>query len=199
MSRVGPEAARTLDLFAEKFGKLRRSTVWKAVETNSIRFSLKAQRGEPVELDVEGPSEEAVDAFVLTLRFFLQNNERISIGNMARLIQELPIDQEVKDRVAAGRKRINAFLDQPCGIKVDGDHPSNREVLYTFLYGGLAHANPDKRPLFLKWASQGIVFGVMQQIFYRCLVEILKYLAFLDANLREAFAPSDATHEGTNR
>lgn len=185
------EAVRTLDLFAEKFAKLQRSSVWKAIETGRFRFSLKAERGKPVEVTVEGPSEEAVDAFALTLRFFLQNNERISIANMATLLSDLPIDQEIKERLATGRQRINEFLDQPCGIKVDGDHPSNWKVLDTFLYGGLAHANPKKRPLFLKWASQGIVFGMMQQVFYSCLIELLRYLAFVDANLREAFPRSE--------
>jgi len=133
-----------------------------------------------VRLSAIGPSEEAVDAFVLTLRFFLQNNESISIRNLAELLQRLPLDSEVHDRVVEMRTAFNSALDRPCGIKIDADHPSNREVLEIFVYGGLAHANPRKRAVFEDWSKQPIIMGMMTQVFFSNLVRVLHFLVFLD-------------------
>lgn len=186
LETLDPDLEAALHLFAEKFSKLRRSSVWHAIEQGEVRFSLRARQGEPVQLEAQGPSEEAVDAFVLTLRFFLQDNESISIRKMADVVEQLPIAEHIKERVRIGRQRFNDFLDRPCGIQIDGAHPTNRVVLETFVYGGMAHANPRKREVFEEWSKQPMIFGVMNQVFFGSLLEILKYVAFLDANLREA-------------
>lgn len=180
------QAAATVELFRQKFGKLRRSTVWLAIQANQIRFSLSAEVGEPIRLTVEGPSEEAVDAFVLTLRFFLQNNESISISRLVALIEGLQLEPDLRTRVEEMRTAFNAALDRPCGIRVDSVHPSNRDVLEIFVYGGLAHANQRKRAVFEEWSNQPIVFGVLSQVFYATMVKVLHFLAFLDHTFDEA-------------
>jgi len=169
-----------VDLFRQKFAKLVRSTVWGAIRENEIQFSVSANVGEPVRLSATGPSEEAVDAFVLTLRFFLQDNESISIRNLAELLHRLPLDSEMRDRVVEMRIAFNSALDRPCGIKIDAEHPSNREVLEIFVYGGLAHANPQKRAVFENWSMQPIIMGMMTHVFFSNLVKVLHLLVFFD-------------------
>jgi len=180
------EAAAAVELFRQKFGKLQRSSVWQAIQTNQIRFSVSAEIGDPVRLAVEGPSEEAVDAFVLTVRFFLQNNESISISRLVGLLESLPLESDLRARVTEMRTAFNAALDRPCGIQVDSVHPSNRDVLEIFIYGGLAHANQRKRAEFEGWSRQPIVFGMMSQVFYSTLVKVLHFLVFLDHTFHDA-------------
>ena len=55
-------------------------------------------------IDYEGPDEEAIDAFLFTFRFFVQNNEPTSFANLEKLFQELPLE----------RQRI----DMPCVVAI---------------------------------------------------------------------------------
>ena len=172
-----------IDLFREKFEKLRRSSVWRALEQGQCRVSLHAEQGGPSYVTIEGPSGEAVDAFVLTLRFFLQNNEPISIGNMSEMFADLPVPPEAKQRVGEFRESFNAFLGRPCGININGLHPTNGTVLNTFVYGGMAHANLEKKEIFDGWARNTVTFGMMSQAFLLCLKNVLIFLSVLHDQL----------------
>jgi len=69
------EIRTALKLFNEKADKLRNSNFVKAAVENS-GVSLSWQEGEFFQITRTGPTEENVDAFVLTLRFFVQDNDR---------------------------------------------------------------------------------------------------------------------------
>lgn len=186
MNKPNASVRETLDLFDEKFEKLKRSEVWNAIEQGEIRFSISAEVGEPVLLTAEGPGEMALDAFVLTLRFFLQNREPISISNLCELIEELPIPEETKERVSTFRAAFNEAMDRPCPIELDGQRPTHRDVLMVFLYGSLAHANnPKRRKTFKAWASHAISLGAMTQAFYLSLLQVANMVAFLNNILQE--------------
>ena len=177
------EAIRILRLFNEKAAKLEQSTFAKSVETQPIGFSA-VQRGDHVDLFVTGPEPEAVEAFVLTLRFFVQDNESTSFRKMASLYDELEITQELITQVQEGRAAINAFLDQNSHMTVHGKTLSNREIFEVFLWGGLAHANPAKKRIFDDWAADDHLFPLMQMAFHDILVELLRFIFWMrDHNL----------------
>ena len=151
--RLEPAATESLNLFLEKAEKLQRTTTWKLLAEGGARLSIKADKGNPVGLEIEGPGEEALDAFILTLRFFIQNNEPTSIRNVCELLQSLPIDQSIKERVGVGRERYNSFLDRKCLAQIDGDQPTHRRVQDVFIYGAFAHAHPEKKAVFKSKSS----------------------------------------------
>jgi len=82
-----------LNLFNEKADKLRNSNFVKASVENS-GVSLSWQEGESFQITRTGPTEENVDAFVLTLRFFVQDNERSSFRNISKLYTDKAISEE---------------------------------------------------------------------------------------------------------
>jgi hypothetical protein len=51
-----------------------------------------------VEIQRTGPHDESVDAFLLTFRFFIQDNESSSFRNMAQLYEQFPIAEERKEK-----------------------------------------------------------------------------------------------------
>jgi hypothetical protein len=176
----------TLELFLEKSHKLLSSTVRTALEEGRVRFGMRASVGKPVETEVEGPPAESVEAFILTLRFFVQNNESISIQRTALLIEGLRVSEELKTRVRDGRTAFNAFLDTGCPIQIDGQCPTNREVFEVFVYGTLAHANPPKKQVYDSWSRNPIVIGMMNAVFMSTLTQYLVFIGFLKANVEAA-------------
>ena len=102
-----------------------------------------------------GPTADHIKAFVLDFRFFIQDNERCSFRNLARLYQDAPVEAWLKKNFESARDYIQTYLDAPGSLedKYKGDIVSNRELLDTFLYGGLAHANKNKERLFNEWMA----------------------------------------------
>lgn len=99
---------RVLERFNEKVDKLER-----------LRFLEEAARGGAI---VEwrravgwdavhvGPKEESLDAVVLTLRFFLQNNEPTSLFKMASLYTTLGVGAATVDAFLQLRQQITITL-----------------------------------------------------------------------------------------
>ncbi len=84
-------SVQDIRLFNEKAEKLKRCSFTSTVFNQKTGVHISAKKGEPVRIERNGPNEEAIDAFVLTFRFFIQNNEKISFRNLAELYNKLPI------------------------------------------------------------------------------------------------------------
>lgn len=175
MAKTQQEAIRILQLFNEKAEKLQRSSFTKYVETETIGFTV-VPRGAVVDVYAVGPDPEVVEAFVLTLRFFVQDNEPTSFRNMGALYEELPIGKDLIRQFQEGRTAINSFLDRGSHMTVNGKAFSNREILEVFLWGGLAHANPTKKATFDGWLADGHLYPLMQMSFHDTLVELLRFV-----------------------
>ncbi len=93
-------------------------------------------------------SDESIDAFLLSLRFFLQDNESSSFRNLAKHYNLLPLPQELRDQYHRIRERLNGFLDAPGAIgMVKKGEPaalSRRSILEAYLWGDLAHRSHPK-------------------------------------------------------
>ena len=148
-----------LQLFNEKAEKLRQSSFMKALSAGNsavtVRSTWKDDGTSEVKSERRGPSLEAIDAFALTFRFFIQDNERSSFRNIAAVYDAATIAQELKGRFKSGRDYVKKFLDSPncLGISHNDVRPTNREVMDVFMYGGLAHANPEKYKRFKEWMA----------------------------------------------
>jgi len=106
-----PVASRdSLLLFCEEVDKLLNSSTRRVLEQGKQPFRFSARVGEPVLIETNGPPDDSIEAFVLTLRFFIQDNESISIRNIATLIDSLPVSDVIKDRFATGGTSSTAIL-----------------------------------------------------------------------------------------
>ena len=175
----------TLRLFNEKTEELLELSFIKAV-TNpdaGVRISgqLKEDGSHEIRSEVKGPSNEAIKAFVLTFRYFIQNNETISLKNIADLYDVANIGISLKEQFKSARRAVNEMLDSPnfVNLTYNGSAPTNREVMDVFVYGGLAHANPQKYQLYKEWMSFPPAAAFLQSCFSLTLGHVLEAIVYI--------------------
>jgi hypothetical protein len=186
---VHREAIERLKLFVEKVERLQSlSLVGSLVERGSrLTFSWTAESG-ALTLAAAGPEGEQVEAFVLTMRLFMQDNDQISLRNMARLYEGLPVAEELRKYFAMHRANLNQSLEARCMLSVNGDHPTRREVLETVLYGQLSHLTPSLRERYLSWVQVPMAGAVIDFEFVGVLVLFLRTLGVMAEICRRALA-----------
>jgi hypothetical protein len=193
-----------LELFNEKAERLLQSSlVASLLDPNTgVKISGERQADGSFELSthLKGPSQEAIDAFVLTFRFFIQDNETMSLRNIAEVYRESGLDQEFLDRLESARSATNRLLDSDnlFNITFNESTPSNRDVMEAFIYGGLAHANAEKRRLLSEWLGFPPTSALFTACFTSVLGHVLSAIAYI-ANLnREALSVISASENGAS-
>ncbi len=186
-------------LFNEKVQELLELSFVKAVSDPQAGFSLSGKRQDDgtfkMQSTVRGPSVEAVKAFVLTFRFFIQDNETTSLHNIAALYDSSNIDPQQRAYFQSARSEVNKMLDAPnfLNLNYDGVTPTNRQIMDVFVYGGLAHANPDKYKTYKDWMSFPPAAVMLQACFNMILGNILHALAYIqhvnDTTLQQLTRP----------
>src|ERR1051325_2638857 len=148
-----PEALRRLRLFNEKAEKLLRCSFVQKVFQKDHGFTISFGEGQPVTVERSGADEEATDAFSLTLRFFYNKRDGISLDQMRELYESLPISKEEKCKARDAFARYDKMLSSGIGSVFKGVTLTNWHIIETVLYGSLAHINDDKRPIYDEWRS----------------------------------------------
>ena len=171
-------ATDSLRLFNQKAERLVTSRFVKQAEKNS-GFQIRSAVGQPVEVFRYGPDQEAIDAFVLTFRFFIQDNEDSSFRNLSSLyaLPEVPVS--MRDSFTTARNTLNQYLESNTAFQINGKHLTRWDILDTFLYGWLSHAKSKvKRKRYESWMANPllgplltnecifILFQVMNLIMY---------------------------------
>ena len=184
MSVIDDQIA-TLHLFNEKVKELLELSFVKAVTDSNAGVKISGERQPDgsftVRSAVRGPSVEAVKAFVLTFRFFIQDNESISLHNIAALYGSSNIDPQQRAYFQSARDSVNQLLSSPnyMNINYDGVTPTNRQVMEVFIYGGLAHANPQKYTTYKEWMSFPPAAAMLRVCFNTILGYILQALDYI--------------------
>lgn len=169
-----------LRLFNEKTDDLRRSRYLKSIIENDTGFSLVIDNKGSTTVTVKGPDDDAIKAFVLTFRFFIQDNERCSIRNIAKIYEDLDIPEEIKEDFRINRKGINVFLNNYSSLKLNSEIVLLSKILDIFFYGGLAHANEEKKRLYDKWMSNIVVKGIFVSEFHAILGTMFRFILFVE-------------------
>lgn len=176
---------RILRLFNEKVQELLELSFVKAVTDPQAGFSLSGKLQDDgtfkMESTVRGPSVEAIKAFVLTFRFFIQDNETTSFRNIAALYDSSNIDSQQRAYFQSARSEVNKMLDAPnfLNLNYDGVTPTNRRVMDVFVYGGLAHANLEKYEIYKDWMSFPPAAAMLKTCFNMILGNILYALTYI--------------------
>ncbi len=171
---------KVLKFFNEKAEKLKNLSFTKiTLFKQQSSVSISAKVGKPVNVRRKGPDEEAIDAFVLTFRFFIQDNEKSSFRNLKKTYEGLPIPQQKKDLFNLVRKWLNEFLDSNSILVINGKPLSNRHILEVFIYGGLSHANEEKKKEYDMWMSNPILKPLVENEFVYILGAVLQYILYI--------------------
>lgn len=142
MSHAG--GLKTLELFDEKAGELLSSRFFEDVSGGGAIVEFSRDSGwDAIHV---GPDEESARALVLTLRLFMQDNDRLSLRNMAALYRRLPLSVELVEGFERRRFDLNAFLDSETHLAIEEHRRlTRREILNIFVYGAYAHVDPSHR------------------------------------------------------
>ena len=161
-------------------------------------MTITWKEGQPLQAQRQGPSDEEIDAFVLTIRFFVQDNESISFSKMGELYGQLPISADLNQKFDYARSETNADLDKATPFNVDGFVITFRYVFEVFLWGGLAHANAKKKVVYDSWAQNAILFPLLQNEFIRALAMILNMVFYTRALNKAALGEMSPTIRGSS-
>ena len=141
-----------LKLFNEKAAKLGGSNFLKRAASGQV-VRLKPSLEFPIEVVGDGPDQENIDAFVLTFRFFIQNNEACSFANLSKIYESTSISTDHRAAFQMVRRDLNSYLDGPCAVVEAHGVDTKRKVMDRFIYGGLSHANKELKSMYDKWTN----------------------------------------------
>jgi hypothetical protein len=144
--------AKAFRLFNEKADKLARLSFMDKMHHPDSGVSISFERtnekgGGFIKQERRGPEEEAIDAFVLTFRYFIQNNESTSLANMEKYYLEAPIDPTLQQQFVTLRKQVNEYLSGTINITLNKESLTRDQLMRIFVYGGYSHATEEKRRL----------------------------------------------------
>ena len=183
MAKTLLEHIRSLELFVEKSDKLNGSTfVARTIDNSGVNFRWNA--GETAVSARRGADSESIDAFVLTFRFFLQDNERTSLRNMVDVFESNLVSIQEREAFHNARDSLNVYLDGDTMFDINGK-VTRRRLLDVFIYGGLAHANKDKKQIYDDWMSSSIIEPFVTNEFVVVLFEFLNIVVFIRNLCRE--------------
>jgi hypothetical protein len=139
------EAIQILKIFNENAEKLRNSKFIKWCAVNPIRVHMPINP--VIEKKNSFPEEDDINAFILTFRKFLQNND-ISIANISQIYSNFPLSNTLKDAFETSRVNLNDYLDSPPIFRNVGakglEKMTSRKLIEIYIYGFMAHNNPEK-------------------------------------------------------
>ena len=171
-------------LFNEKVDKLNNNSFTKKMISEGFGVSFYEKKGELV-VEKKLPSDEEIESFVLTIRFFCQNNESSgessSIKKLAdNTYSKLPDYRKEKTEFINARNKLNGYLDSPDeSLKIydNGKILTPRKIFDTILYGELAHSNKAKRTKYNEWMVHPIQGPILKTEFVRILSIILSCIS----------------------
>jgi hypothetical protein len=169
---LGEQGLRLLRVFNAKAERLNRRGFLASFRAGNTGYDWHWRRGEEVRMERYLPNEDERDAYVLTLRLFVQDRDGFSFRRLERLYPHLGVAPDLVERVRAVRTRVNAYLDAPSQVILNHREPTRREIFEVFLYGGLAHTDPDKWAVFEAWREHAIQWPLVEESFTRTATQV---------------------------
>ncbi len=171
------EKIEALKLFIEKADKLKNSNfVTRIVKRSGVDLSFNT--GQKTVVRRRGPDDENIDAFILTFRFFIQDNEPISLRNIKDVFHSDLATEEEKNNFDEARSNLNTYLEGNTMFNING-MIRRRELMEVFIFGGLSHANSIKKEKYDRWMGSDILAPFVQNEFAVIIFEALNIIVFI--------------------
>jgi len=173
------ETRLTLELLVEKANLLKSINFDEHMKNIGLGFKISKTDGDESIIEFGLPDEEKRNSFILTFRFFYQEEETISFSKLRRFLNDPELSDEWKSGVSKVRKVYFKYLKSHSDYSVElfDGHPTRQEMLDTVLYGGVAHAYPEKIQQLRTWTRDDIRANVLLQEFTAMLLQILAFIS----------------------
>lgn len=173
------DAIRALRLFNIKADKLRNTRFIHALREKDTGFTLSAGIDRETTVEIRGPDSEAVDAFILTLRFFVSDKEPSSFRRLAETYDSIVGLMDEKEKFEFARQSLNDFLDSRTMFKILDKEITNRHLFEVFIWGELAHANEAYKDIYDRWMQIPILNKMIANEFTRILGKFMSYISYM--------------------
>jgi len=174
---VDPSFREVLQRFCAKVKELEGMRFYRESIASGVGYTMNWTRGGPLTHQRNGPEEESIMAFLLSLRFFIQDNESISVRNVSRLINGAKVRPDLKAQFMDQRNGLNAYLDSSGSVNVvtNGVSLTRRTILETFIYGLYAHQSEKHANRLRGWRNSGVDV-LLRAEFDSIVLDFLLYL-----------------------
>jgi len=173
------ENLEALELFNQKAEELKNSRFMKFLLEQGSGLTVSQQKDLSFKIEPKWPDWDAIKAFVLDFRFFIQDNERSSFANMAKTYDDLPISQQKKELFTNARRQLNQLLDLRCPIVINGQAPTYDQIMRIIIYGRLAHRDEKKKATYDKWTSHPLSDPLLSNEFISILGHAMHIIAYV--------------------
>jgi len=130
-------------------------------------------------------SDEALKAFLLTFRLFIQERDRLSFRAIARLLRKMPIATVLKREIVEIHNEVDDYLTRPSPFVIYGEQISRRALLSTLMYGRLAHVDREKRATLERWTVGDDVYPMFRHEFEIVVIHLAQAVFWVrQVNLR---------------
>ncbi|PKM56427.1 MAG: hypothetical protein CVU98_11340 [Firmicutes bacterium HGW-Firmicutes-3] len=162
----------TIKFFNDKSLKIVDSEYVRNLVDGKVSMSLKRDGYVVVDPEVTVPDNLYIESFLLSLRFFIQDNEDISIRNLSKIYNDVDVEQSLKKRFNDSRNWLLKYLKCKCFVEQDGQCLTRLQVFEYFIYGEFAHST--KKSEFEKLKDNKIYFGIYRYTFNEVLLMYIK-------------------------
>jgi hypothetical protein len=164
-----------LELFVQTVDELRGTRFVRDASERGMNVTMTFTP-DSVDIESTAPDGEAVRSLLLTFRLFLHNNDRISVGSLAKFTSQRDLSQEWKEWITALRDAVNGLLDSNSSLVINTTPLTNRVILETFIYAR-AHTNREKIATLKAWRSASPEFyRLIEHRFFTNLANLLELI-----------------------
>lgn len=175
-----------LKLFDEKYARLQSSSLIRFMNKPGWKFSFDFTTNAP-KSDAILPDLENIESYVLNLRFFIQNNEPISLHNLSKFYEIHCQDKEMKSKFSELRYILNSELDKLWPFRFNNQKLKFRDIFDGFIYTKLAHSKVASRKIFHDMTKQPFGYYLTLDYFLRCISFVHDILTMISLLNKKAF------------
>lgn len=165
---------KILKLFDEKAKKLLKSSMISKLENSKISLNIIIEGGIVNNPTYLLPDQEFIESFLLTLRFFIQNNEASSIRNLLDVYISSN-NQNMISKFETIRNQLLRYMDCKCPLQEKSYNYTRKEVFDIFIYGEYAHSTHKYE--FERIRDNDFIFPIYSYIFVETLFQYLNAIS----------------------
>jgi hypothetical protein len=176
---ISDDARKVLETFSEKVSRLENSSLKRFISSEGWKASWNFEANRPGD-DAQMPDVEHLEAYILNLRFFVQDNEPTSLRNMDAFYRRECKDAQLLKKFSDVREAMNDTLDRKLWFRFNDQAMTYRMLFAGMIYTQFAHAKRDRHKLFDQMVKHGSGYTLAMNEFLKCICVVHTCLVSID-------------------